>query len=150
MVPIEHIVNSQVLDPANRLPDQVILGMLRLQLHSDPNGHRLDDTHSLMPLRTTCTLRCPLAAGHPDGCVSINIRKSVRFPLRYYSNNIASTVSLCTVMDELGQRRLVFSSSAAVYGDGRAAQFTHGRDVHAGRVSGRGLAHRHRADGLQR
>lgn len=47
-----------------------------------------------------------------------------RFCDRLYSNNIASTVSLCTVMDELGLRRLVFSSSTAVYGDGRAAQFT--------------------------
>lgn len=49
------------------------------------------------------------------------VGESVTFPLVYYGNNIAATVSLCTVMDEAGVRRLVFSSSATVYGNSGTA-----------------------------
>jgi len=37
-------------------------------------------------------------------------------PLKYYNNNLASTVALCEAMRETGVRRMVFSSSATVYG----------------------------------
>ncbi len=36
-------------------------------------------------------------------------------PLRYYTNNLDSTMVLCGEMDRAGIRRLVFSSSATVY-----------------------------------
>ena len=39
-------------------------------------------------------------------------------PLRYYQNNVGGTVTLCQAMAAAGVRRLVFSSSATVYGDG--------------------------------
>jgi len=39
--------------------------------------------------------------------------------LLYYDNNVAGTVSLCEVMAEAGVKRIVFSSSATVYGDPR-------------------------------
>lgn len=42
---------------------------------------------------------------------------SVRQPLQYYDNNIGSTLALCQVMAEFGVFKLVFSSSATVYGD---------------------------------
>jgi UDP-glucose 4-epimerase len=51
------------------------------------------------------------------------VGESVDFPLRYYDNNVASAVSLCGVMDEFDVRRLVFSSSATVYGDAASEQF---------------------------
>lgn len=38
-------------------------------------------------------------------------------PLRYYQNNVAGTLSLCRAMAEAGVKRMVFSSSATVYGD---------------------------------
>jgi UDP-glucose 4-epimerase len=83
--------------------------------------HQLD-------LRDDAALRAVFAASDIEVVLHLAslkaVSESVRFPLRYYNNNIASTVSLCTVMDELGPRRLVFSSSAAVYGAGRAARFT--------------------------
>ena len=44
------------------------------------------------------------------------VGESVAMPLSYYYNNIAGTVILCDVMKEAGVRRLVFSSSATVYG----------------------------------
>ncbi|WP_100401595.1 UDP-glucose 4-epimerase GalE [Bacillus sp. FJAT-42315] len=44
------------------------------------------------------------------------VSESVDRPLFYYENNIGGTITLCKVMDKFGVRRLVFSSSATVYG----------------------------------
>ncbi len=48
------------------------------------------------------------------------VGESVAKPLLYYDNNVAGTVSLCEVMAEVGVKRIVFSSSATVYGDPHA------------------------------
>ncbi|MDY0292099.1 MAG: UDP-glucose 4-epimerase GalE, partial [Desulfuromonadaceae bacterium] len=45
------------------------------------------------------------------------VGESVALPLKYYANNIDSTLVLCEVMAAHGCRNLVFSSSATVYGD---------------------------------
>ncbi|CAK0779328.1 UDP-glucose 4-epimerase [Gammaproteobacteria bacterium] len=45
------------------------------------------------------------------------VGESVAQPLRYYDNNVAGTVTLCETMAEAGVKRIVFSSSATVYGD---------------------------------
>lgn len=42
--------------------------------------------------------------------------ESIKHPLQYYSNNIESTLRLCEVMKASGIKKLIFSSSAAVYG----------------------------------
>ena len=44
------------------------------------------------------------------------VGESVQNPVMYYRNNIDTTLSLLEVMSEFGCRRLVFSSSATVYG----------------------------------
>ncbi|GAB3368543.1 UDP-glucose 4-epimerase GalE [Azotobacter armeniacus] len=44
------------------------------------------------------------------------VGESVRNPLEYYENNVAGTVQLCQAMARAGVFRLVFSSSATVYG----------------------------------
>ena len=44
------------------------------------------------------------------------VGESVSIPLRYYRNNLDSTLTLCEVMAAHGCKRLVFSSSATVYG----------------------------------
>lgn len=44
------------------------------------------------------------------------VGESVSKPLMYYRNNIDSTLSLCEVMNEFNCKKLVFSSSATVYG----------------------------------
>lgn len=44
------------------------------------------------------------------------VGESVNVPLWYYHNNITSTVILCKVMEKFGVKKLVFSSSATVYG----------------------------------
>jgi len=45
------------------------------------------------------------------------VGESVAQPLRYFDNNVGSTLALLQAMDRAGVRRMVFSSSATVYGD---------------------------------
>ncbi|WP_444677382.1 UDP-glucose 4-epimerase GalE [Halomonas sp. E19] len=44
------------------------------------------------------------------------VGESVRSPLAYYQNNVEGTLSLCQAMQKAGVKKLVFSSSATVYG----------------------------------
>ena len=44
------------------------------------------------------------------------VGESVHQPLRYYRNNLDATLTLCETMAKHGCKRLVFSSSATVYG----------------------------------
>ena len=44
------------------------------------------------------------------------VGESVQIPLKYYHNNITSTFILCEVMEKHNVKKLVFSSSATVYG----------------------------------
>ena len=45
------------------------------------------------------------------------VGESVAQPLRYFDNNVGSTLALLHAMDRANVRRIVFSSSATVYGD---------------------------------
>ncbi len=45
------------------------------------------------------------------------VGESVAKPLKYYRNNLDSTITLLEVMNEFGVKKIVFSSSATVYGD---------------------------------
>lgn len=59
-------------------------------------------------------------AEHVDAvihCAALKaVGESVKKPLEYYQNNITGTLSLMSVMDEVGVKNIVFSSSATVYG----------------------------------
>lgn len=44
------------------------------------------------------------------------VGESVKLPIMYYQNNLNSTLSVCKIMLKYGCKRLVFSSSATVYG----------------------------------
>jgi len=46
-----------------------------------------------------------------------SVSESVSKPLMYYRNNIDSTLSLLEIMGEYGVKKIVFSSSATVYGN---------------------------------
>lgn len=48
---------------------------------------------------------------------------SAAFPLEYYENNVQGSISLLRAMDSAGCRRIVFSSSATVYGEPRQGRF---------------------------
>ena len=45
------------------------------------------------------------------------VGESVAQPVRYFDNNVGSTLALLQAMDRANVRRIVFSSSATVYGD---------------------------------
>ena len=45
------------------------------------------------------------------------VGESVRKPIEYYHNNVAGTLVLCDVMRKHNVKKIVFSSSATVYGD---------------------------------
>ncbi len=45
------------------------------------------------------------------------VGESCQLPLMYYENNVAGTLTLCQAMQAAGVYKLVFSSSATVYGD---------------------------------
>ncbi|NNJ84353.1 MAG: UDP-glucose 4-epimerase GalE [Gammaproteobacteria bacterium] len=44
------------------------------------------------------------------------VGESVQAPMDYYANNVQGTISLLQAMEDCGVRRLIFSSSATVYG----------------------------------
>lgn len=46
-----------------------------------------------------------------------SVGESVANPLLYYRNNVIGTITLCEIMTEFGVKKLVFSSSATVYGN---------------------------------
>jgi UDP-glucose 4-epimerase len=48
---------------------------------------------------------------------SIEVEESTRFPVEYLDNNTLATESLLRVMTECGVNKLIFSSTAAVYGE---------------------------------
>jgi UDP-glucose 4-epimerase len=45
------------------------------------------------------------------------VGESVKDPLKYFKNNIKNSIQLLEIMDEEEVRKIVFSSSAAVYGE---------------------------------
>ena len=45
------------------------------------------------------------------------VGESCRMPLKYYENNISGTVGLLKVLDKHNVKKIIFSSSATVYGD---------------------------------
>jgi UDP-glucose 4-epimerase len=52
------------------------------------------------------------------------VGESVEMPLEYYHNNVAGTINLCRAMERHGVKRMVFSSSATVYGTGNPSPLT--------------------------
>lgn len=71
-------------------------------------------------IRDGARLRETLAGG-VDAVIHFAALKAVgescEQPLRYFDNNITGTITLLQAMQEAGVERLVFSSSATVYGD---------------------------------
>jgi UDP-glucose 4-epimerase len=52
------------------------------------------------------------------------VGESVAQPVRYFDNNVGSTLALLQAMDRANVRRIVFSSSATVYGDPQQVPIT--------------------------
>ena len=65
------------------------------------------------------------------------VGESVAIPLSYYENNIGSTLNLCKVMSKHGCKKLVFSSSATVYGNPHTVPITEDFPLHCTNPYGR-------------
>ena len=91
-----------------------VLERLQAIVGAPPAFRRVD-------LRDRAATRDLLVGGGFDAVVHFAALKSVgescERPLDYFDNNIAGTLHLLQAMQEAGVRRLVFSSSATVYGD---------------------------------
>lgn len=76
-------------------------------------------------VRGDCRDRSALAAAlHESGASAVihfaglkAVGESVKQPLAYYDNNVVGTLRLLEAMSECGVKKLVFSSSATVYGE---------------------------------
>lgn len=64
----------------------------------------------------------PIAVIHLAGVIAAG--ESVIDPAKYYATNVVGTLSLLTAMRQTGVDRIVFSSSAAVYGEPRFIPIT--------------------------
>jgi UDP-glucose 4-epimerase len=77
-----------------------------------------------LDIRDRPGLRRLFAAHHFDTVIHFAglkaVGESVAKPLLYYDNNVSGSVALFETMAEAGVKRLVFSSSATVYGDPHA------------------------------
>ena len=88
-------------------------------------GHRAAVTGHLYTgdILDRAALRAALAHFRPDAVLHFAAKalvgESVRAPLSYFDTNTAGTIALLQELAHAGVRRLVFSSTCAVYGDPR-------------------------------
>ncbi len=80
-------------------------------------------------LREVFARERPEAVVHFAGLKAVG--ESVAEPARYYRNNVSGTLELVRVMDEHDCRRIVFSSSATVYGDPQSVPINEGAPLGA-------------------
>ena len=52
------------------------------------------------------------------------VGESVKYPEKYFRNNLDSTMTLLEVMEQSGTKKLIFSSSATVYGESQNVPYT--------------------------
>ncbi|MEE4277985.1 MAG: UDP-glucose 4-epimerase GalE [Halieaceae bacterium] len=98
-----------------------VVDRLEAILGRRPELHRVD-------IRDEEAVLGVLRAVQPDAVVHFAglkaVGESVANPLQYYDNNVAGTLSLLRALEREGPRRLVFSSSATVYGDPASVPIT--------------------------
>lgn len=58
------------------------------------------------------------------------VGESVAKPLLYYDNNLISTIHLCEVMQKFNCKKLIFSSSATVYGNPKTLPIREDAELH--------------------
>jgi UDP-glucose 4-epimerase len=88
-------------------------------VHGDIRAPGLLDTLFALHERQGRPIECVL---HLAGVKAVG--ESVRDPIKYFENNVSGTLALLSAMRGNGVRRLVFSSSATVYGVPRFLPFT--------------------------
>lgn len=86
-------------------------------------------------LRDLEAMRRVFAEHHIDAVIHFaglkSVPESIQKPLAYYENNLGSTFVLCQAMLEADCKRIVFSSSATVYGNDNPVPFKEGMPTSA-------------------
>ncbi|NNC37499.1 MAG: UDP-glucose 4-epimerase GalE [Hyphomonadaceae bacterium] len=114
------------------------------------------DVESLTRVKTICVTDFPVEKGDvlDTGFVRSLLKKhkiesvihfaglkavgeSVEQPLAYYNNNVVGTYSLLSAMNDAGVHKIVFSSSATVYGDPQVLPLTESHPLSATNPYGR-------------
>lgn len=84
-------------------------------------GHREAVLHGKLVVENVRNIENIIESFKPDAVMHfaafIEVADSVRNPLKYYINNTCNTLSLVKSMAKSGVKRLIFSSTAAVYGN---------------------------------
>lgn len=101
---VDNLSNSKV-ESLNRV--EQITGKRPLFYRADINNKDA--------LRTIFSAHSIAAVMHFAGLKAVG--ESSQIPMKYYRNNVAGTLSLTEVMEEFGVWKMIFSSSATVYGD---------------------------------
>jgi len=70
-----------------------------------------------------------------------SISESIKNPVSYYSNNVQGTISLLQAMIDKDVKKLVFSSSATVYGNPQYLPVDESHQTHATNAYGRSKLH---------
>jgi UDP-glucose 4-epimerase len=91
-------------------------------------------SYHMLDVRDRSRLRHLLEKEQVDAVIHLAgykaVGESVEAPLKYYDNNVGGAMVLLEVMAELGVKKLVFSSSATVYG---SAPIPYKEDMETGR-----------------
>lgn len=105
VVVVDSLVNShpEVLERINELAGKRITAFHELDVRSSAALEQVFQQHPVDSVIHFAALKA--------------VAESVSDPLTYYDNNVGGTIAVLRVMREAGVRRLVFSSSATVYGD---------------------------------
>lgn len=101
---VDNLSNSKV-ESLNRV--EKITGKRPLFYQADINNKDA--------LRTIFSAHSIAAVMHFAGLKAVG--ESSQIPMKYYRNNVAGTLSLAEVMEEFSVWKMIFSSSATVYGD---------------------------------
>ena len=103
-----------IVDNLSNAKPQVLSRIQELAPRAHIEFHRCD-------IRDAATLSQIFSSGKPEAVIHFAglkaVGESVEKPLLYYDNNVGGTLTLLAAMEKHGVRRIVFSSSATVYGE---------------------------------
>ncbi|KAK4313801.1 hypothetical protein Pmani_014876 [Petrolisthes manimaculis] len=115
VVVVDNCINAKPPQPPSHLPPSLERVRKLVATSTPPSLHfyhlSLQDRQQL---RMVFDKHCVKVVIHFAGLKAVG--ESVKRPLDYYANNLTSTITLLQVMNEVGCRVLVFSSSSTVYG----------------------------------
>lgn len=105
IVVVDSLVNAHavVLERVERITGRKINAFYRIDVRDREALAEVFRTHAIGAVMHFAALKA--------------VGESVAEPLKYYDNNVGGTISVLRAMREAGVHKLVFSSSATVYGD---------------------------------